>query len=307
MEDNKLISEFINHIYSKKTNSEHTKRSYAHALSVYSNFLAAECSTVLTADKTVAKNFKGILSDSELSNKSIRHALAVMKSFYKYLIENKYTDENPFKEIKNPKLNQTLPDILTYPEIVTLMKSIDISTDSGIRDRALCELMYATGMRVSETVGVKLSDINFTKKEIKVTGKGDKDRVVLFNETAKEWTLKYINTVRMKYSQDDSYLFLNHSKNKKENRPMTTAGIQYILDKVMDNTNIRKNMHPHLLRHSFATHLIQNGASIRLVQDLLGHSDVATTTIYTRVAIEEEEKAFKLNPRRLEGEAHDVQ
>ncbi len=307
MEDSKLIEEFIAHIHSNGSKSNHTKKSYTHVLDVYSNFLREEYSSVLDADQTVAENFNGMLSNSELSNNSIRHSLAILNSFYKFLIQNEYASINPFRNIKSPKTSKNLPDILSYTEITTLMDSIDISTDNGIRDRALCELMYATGMRVSETVEVKLSDIVFDQKEIRITGKGKKDRIVLFNETAKEFVLLYIDKVRRKYAQDDSYLFLNHSKNKKENKPLTTAGVQYILDRLIGNTSIRKNVHPHLLRHSFATHLLQNGANLRTVQELLGHSDISTTQIYTHVSITDEEKAFKLHPRKEEGDNHDVQ
>ena len=302
MEDSKLIEEFVTHIYSKKTHSEHTKKSYTYSLDVYSNFLSAEGSTVLSADKNVARKFNSIISDSDLSNTSVRHELAVLKSFYNYLIKNGYLKENPFKGIKGPKMSKTLPDILTYTEVVKLMDSIDISTDIGIRDRALCELMYATGMRVSETVNLKLSDINFSEKEILVTGKGTKDRMVLFNETAKEFLLLYIDKVRMKYAQDDIHLFWNHCKNKKASKPLTAAGVQFILERVMGNTSIRKHIYPHLLRHSFATHLLQNGASLRLVQDLLGHSDVTTTQVYTHVAIKDKAEAMKLHPRKEEGD-----
>lgn len=294
-----LIKSFINHTQSKNIDSEHTKRSYEQVLARYEKYLKEQSSSFEDADNIIASNFIAELSEEGLSANSIKHDLTVINSFYKYLIEKEIVSTNPFKKIKGPKKSKTLPDFLTYPEIIILMESIDMSDDSGIRDRAIFELMYATGIRVSEAANLCISNINFNNKTAFITGKGDKDRIVLFNETAKEYVQLYMNTARLKYLNDinSDILFLNHSNNKTFDTPITTKGIEYALKKRVLSAGIYKDVHPHLLRHSFATHMLQNGADLRTVQELLGHSDLSTTQIYTHVVLNDKEEAFKHHPR----------
>lgn len=292
---NSYIKNFIEFTQSKNINSNHTERSYTQALSRYEDYLNTQSVDILSVDKITASNFIAYLSEVGLSSNTIRHDLTVINSFYKFLIDKDYTNANPFRLIKGPKRAKKIPDILSYPEIVQLMDSIPSETDADIRDKAILELMYATGMRVSEVVSVTISDINFTDKTISIRGKGDKDRVVLFNETAKKSVCEYIENTRLKYVNDISFdiLFLNQSNNKVKDVPMTTKGIEYILKRRVLLAGIHKDVHPHLLRHSFATHLLQNGADLRTVQELLGHSDLSTTQIYTHIVLNDKEEAFK--------------
>lgn len=301
---NSCIKKFIEFTQSKNINSDHTERSYVQALSRYENYLNTQSVDILAVDKITASNFVAYLSQEGLSSNTIHHDLTVINSFYKFLIDKDYTNYNPFRLIKGPKRSKKIPDILSYQEIVQLMDSIPSETDADIRDRAILELMYATGMRVSEVVSIAISDINFIDKTIVIRGKGDKDRVVLFNDTAKEALNEYMKKVRLKYVNDIStnILFLNQSNNKVKDAPMTTKGVEYILKKRVISAGLHKDVHPHLLRHSFATHLLQNGADLRTVQELLGHSDLSTTQIYTHVVLNDKEEAFKHHIRNKEGE-----
>ena len=218
---------------------------------------------------------------NKLSNKSIRRHISSIKGFYKYLVNNDIVNSNPFIYVKLPKKEQKLPRYLTIEELLEIFNSLEIKTNYDLRDRLILELMYATGVRVSELVNIKVLDIDFTNNSIKVLGKGSKERIVYYNEVAKTYLEKYLRIYPSLNKKNLSFLFLNYKGDK-----LTTAGISYIINQVIKKISFDKHITPHMLRHSFATHLLNNGCSLATVQELLGHSSIGTTGIYTHITLD---------------------
>lgn len=195
---------------------------------------------------------------------------------------------NPFVLVKLGSVRRQVPEFLFYDELDALFDSIDIETAAGLRDRAMFELIYACGLRVSEAAALKISDLDFSECIVHILGKGNKERVVPFHDVAKEFLLRYLREVRPLWCADDhAFVFVNQ-----HGRPLTSRGIQYILDQTVKKSGLMLRVHPHMLRHSFATHMLDNGADLRLVQELLGHASLSTTQIYTHVTRERLKNAY---------------
>ena len=187
------------------------------------------------------------------------------------------------------KKEKKIPEFLFYDEMIELLESIPLDTDENIRNRAMFEMMYACGLRVSEVVSLKIDDIDLNDQIVRVVGKGSKERIIPFYDEAKEYLILYLNKVRKKMCTDkERNCFLNL-----KGQPLTTRGVQYILDKVVLKSGLLLKVHPHMFRHSFATHLLDNGADLRIVQELLGHSNLSTTQIYTHVSKEHLKNTYK--------------
>lgn len=283
-----LLKEFINYLKIEKNLSENSIISYKNDLLKFNEFL----SEYLFQNEISLKILKSIKPDTILNylshlrneynykEKSIARKLSAIKTFFKFLDIEDYIDENITFLISSPKIAKKLPEYLSPVEIDILLNSPDTNSNEGIRDKAMLELLYAGGLRVSELVNLKTEDIDFNNNLILLKGKGSKFRWVPFSNTAKNSLLVYLEQARHKLAKPDTdnYFFLN-SKGKK----LTRQGVNYLLDIYSKKSNLNKKISPHKLRHSFASHLLINGADIRFIQELLGHADISTTQIYTYV------------------------
>ncbi|MBI4548661.1 MAG: site-specific tyrosine recombinase XerD [Ignavibacteriae bacterium] len=225
--------------------------------------------------------FLGMLRDIGLSATSVARALSSIKMFHKFLVGEGVTKINPSENIETPKLSKTLPEVLNQDEIEAILNQPNTAEPLGIRDKAILETMYATGMRVSELTLLKKSNIFPHEGIVRVFGKGSKERLVPIGRSALQWITKYLNNVRGKLSKHGSgqdVLFLNA-----RGKPLSRMAIWNIVREYTHKAGISKEVHPHTFRHSFATHLLEGGADLRAVQEMLGHADISTTQIYTHI------------------------
>lgn len=227
-----------------------------------------------------------------LKKKSIARKLSSLRSFYRYLESENYIEENPFEMIETPKADKVLPKVLYKNEVENIFNSIDTSTAVGKRDILILELLYGSGLRVSELCGLKESDIDYANGMIKVFGKGHKERYVPMNSHIVDALKNYIHIARPELVlknelKDSENLLVN-----KRGGPLTTRGVRVILDNIIDKASEHTHIHPHMLRHSFATHLLDGGADLRSVQEMLGHANLSTTQIYTHVSNEQLRKEY---------------
>lgn len=216
---------------------------------------------------------------SYLNEKSINRHISSLKGFYLYLVDNNVIRESPLEEIYSLKTKKTLPKYLSVEEVDRLL-NINLKTPFDYRNKAMLEVMYATGLRVSELVGLCFSNIDFENSLIRVNGKGKKDRIVPLGEIAQYYLRIYINDYRSKLLNKNNYdlIFLNN-----HGKPISRQGFNFILNNIRKEVKIDKDITPHTLRHSFATHLLERGADIRSIQEMLGHENISTTNIYTYV------------------------
>ena len=283
------ISEFLIELEYVKNYSKNTISSYNSDLLLFSNFIKKDLSKVNTDD--IRKFIKHI---SDRKEKTLARYLTTFRMFYDFLVKKKYISINPMDGIESPKIGKYLPSVLTIEEVDKLL-SIEPKDNYTFRNRCILELLYSSGLRISELVSLKLENVNLNDSFIKVMGKGSKERVVPLNDITTEYLTKYITDIRptmLKQIQTD-YLFLNnHGKN------LSRQAVFKMIKKRANEVGIKKEISPHTLRHSFATHLLLGGADIRFIQELLGHSDVSTTEIYTHVASLTLKKDYnELNPR----------
>lgn len=239
----------------------------------------------------------------DLAKTTITRKISAIRMFYKYLYREKIVENNPFLTVHSPKKQKKLPEFLTEQEIDKILNTIKIDTPAGFRNRTILELLYATGMRISELTNLNFSDLNIENNEIKVLGKGNKQRIVLISTKAKNFLQTYINTVRPMISKeaknehitDDSILFINNTGYR-----LQAQSVRNSLKNLMSKVEIPKNITPHKFRHSFATKMLENGADLRVVQELLGHSSISNTQIYTHVSIQHLTKEYnKAHPRAV--------
>lgn len=299
------LERFLIYIDSTHTGSKYTKDAYKRDVEEFISFLQTEeISNLNDVDRIVVMNYISKLREKKgvdggtIKNSSIARKLSVLRSFYRYLNEYVGIQNNPFLYFKSPKQHRKIPEFLFYDEMDTFLSSINLQKDVGVRDRALFEIMYACGLRVSEATNLKLCDIDFQGQIIRILGKGKKERIVPFYDVAKEMLLKYIHEIRPKWLKDKKhdFVFVNQRGDQ-----LTSRGIQFRMQEACKNCDLHIHIHPHMFRHSFATHLLDNGADLRVVQELLGHSSLSTTQIYTHVTQERLKKVYeKAHPRSNE-------
>ena len=291
------VDRFLSYVETTNTGSQHTTDAYKRDVLEFLSFLNKEnISSLEDVDRLIVMNYIAYLREKNgtnggmMKNSTISRKLSTLRSYYRYLNEFIGIQRNPFLYFKSPKQQRKIPEFLFYDELCDFLSSFDLNDDLGIRDRAMFELMYACGLRVSELVNLRISDIDFQDQIVRINGKGNKERMVPFYDLAKECILNYMNTVRVKWNKDDcdDRLFLNtHGK------PLTTRGVQYRLEVACEACQMPIHLHPHMFRHSFATHMLDAGADLRVVQELLGHSSLSTTQIYVHVSKERIKRVYQ--------------
>ena len=288
----RYLEEYLKYLKYERNYSEETINSYEEDLIEFFDFLNRENLELLTVKYEDVRFFLMGLDEKKNKSTTISRKLSSLRGFYKFLINKEYTNNNPFVLIKTPRKEKKLPRFFYYNELEEMFDSIDISTPLGQRNRLILEVLYASGVRVSELVNIKIKDIN--DEEIKVLGKGNKERITRIGDYAREILDLYLSDGYRELNKNNSeYLFLNNNGKK-----LTTRGIRYILDEVIKNTNVKKKISPHMLRHSFATHLLNEGCDILSVQELLGHESLTATAIYTHVTTDRlKDVYFKTHPR----------
>lgn len=254
--------------------SELTIKSYQLDLTDFFGYIESKKINYLTITNHDVRGYLKYLDSCNLKNSTISRRISTLRTFYNYLVDENIVENNVFHNVKNPKLEKKLPNYLNYNEMEELLESIDISTTEGLKKRLLIEMFYSTGCRVSEMINVKISDIDFTNKTIRIMGKGSKERIVYFGDYASKYLDNYLSKVKC-----DKYLFTN-----KKGEKLTTNEVEQIVKDIMKHISIKTHVTPHTLRHTFATHLLNNGADIKTVQELLGHANLSTTGIYTHVS-----------------------
>ena len=254
--------------------SELTIKSYQLDLTDFFEYIESKKINYLTITNHDVRGYLKYLDSCNLKNSTISRRISTLRTFYNYLVDENIVENNVFHNVKNPKLEKKLPNYLNYNEMEELLESIDISTTEGLEKRLLIEMFYSTGCRVSEMINVKISDIDFTNKTIRIMGKGSKERIVYFGDYASKYLDNFLSKVKC-----NKYLFTN-----KKGEKLTVNEVEQIVKDIMKHISIKTHVTPHTLRHTFATHLLNNGADIKTVQELLGHANLSTTGIYTHVS-----------------------
>ena len=289
------IDDFINYCVFEKGLSDKTKESYSYDLKVYKEYLnnhkIKDVKSIKTNDIENFLEYRYNLEDDTTS--TIAHNLTVIKNFHSYLFKTKLVDSDVAENISRPKLKKTIPRAISMEEIDKLL-DIELNTPFDYRNKAMLELMYGSGLRVSELISLDVTSIDFTNCVIRITGKGSKERIVPIGEYSIYYLNEYLkcrNSMLKKINTDALFLN-NHGKR------MTRQGFFKNLKSILKNQGLDENIHPHTLRHSFATHLLNRGADLRSIQELLGHSDISTTRIYTHVSDKKVEEDYeKYHPR----------
>lgn len=274
MKKEEVIDNFFKVLKSEYNYSDYTIKNYKLDLTLFFDFLNKSNINYLYINKDNVIDYLKYLDKMNLKNSTISRRISTLRTFYNYLMNEGLINSNIFLNVRNPKLEKRLPNYLNYTEMEELLESIDTSTDEGLKRRLLIEMFYSTGCRVSEIINIKVNDIDFLNKKIRIMGKGSKERIVYYGDYAKKYLDKYLSK-----GLDKDYLFVNKHGDK-----YTVEEIELIVKDIMKHLSIKTHVTPHTLRHTFATHLLNNGADIRSVQELLGHSNLSTTGIYTHVS-----------------------
>ncbi|OGW77735.1 MAG: site-specific tyrosine recombinase XerD [Omnitrophica bacterium RIFCSPHIGHO2_02_FULL_46_20] len=276
-----LLEEFLNYLSVERGLSRNTITSYRADLVSFLNYLESKgLSNIESVRRDEIRNYLMHLKDKSLSSNSISRALVAIKMFYKFLAQERFIKDDVAGILESPKLIRPLPNVLNIVEVEKLLQAPDIRDRMGMRDKAALELMYATGMRVSEIVDLPTSTLNLDVGFIKCKGKGDKERIVPIGSQAKNAIYKYMQGARpaLLKNKEDSHLFLSRLGKR-----ISRQSFWKMVKKYAKKARIKKEIAPHTLRHSFATHLLERGADLRVVQEMLGHADIATTQIYTHI------------------------
>ncbi len=276
-----LIKEFLDYLSVERGLSKNTIESYGRDLEKYAAFLKSE--TINSLDNVKRQDIQDFLmrlKEKGLNASSIARNLVAIKIFHRYLLNQRYIKEDVTSVLETPKLWKTLPDVLDLNEVEAILARPNIRNKQGLRDKAMLELMYATGMRVSELVNLKLNDLNLDVGFVKCIGKGQKERIIPVGRKAKEALRKYLEKARPKFLKrgETNALFLTRL-----GRSMSRQSFWLMIKHYVRDARIKKKVTPHTLRHSFATHLLQRGADLRIIQELLGHASISTTQIYTHI------------------------
>lgn len=288
------IAKFLRYLEIEKNSSPHTILNYKLDLKEFSDFLKDV--NIDSVDYLLTRKYLASLKERKLSARSVGRKLSSLRSFFRFLVKEGLVKANPTDAISSPKQEKTLPKFLTEMDVVRLIEAPALDTLKGLRDRAIFETLYSTGMRISELTGLILGNIDFIGGTLKVFGKGKKERILPIGERALRAIRNYLKErppTGEAGKVESSAVFLN--KNKK---PLGARGIRKVMDKYIHAISLREHVSPHTLRHSFATHLLNRGADLRYVQELLGHANLSTTQIYTHLTTEKLKSVYeKAHPR----------
>lgn len=279
---NNILMDYLHYLKVERGLSENTIDSYGIDLKLFLEYLREnEIPSFKQVNKEVIVNYMQSEKNNNKANSSILRSVSSLRKFFQYLAQEKIIEKDPMLLIDTPKKKQHLPQVLTKEEVEKLLRSPNTGQVLGLRDRAMLELMYATGLRISEIINLKLEDLHLTMGTLQTLGKGHKERIVPVGDEAIKWVNRYLEEARPKLLKQkrSNYLFLNFHGNN-----LTRQGVWKNLKAEVRKAGIQKNITPHTLRHSFATHILENGADLRIVQELLGHADISTTQIYTHLS-----------------------
>ena len=278
MNDN--INDFLDYITLEKGLTNNTKENYSFDLECFKKYFLGK--NIQNIDEMSLLNYlKYLKEEKKLSSRSIERHLTTLRGFYKYLKKMNIIENDITKNIDNLKLEKHLPTTLEPDEVAKIL-DIKLNSPFNIRTKAMLEVMYSSGLRVSELVNLTINDIDLYNNTIIINGKGNKERIVPIGEIAKEYLINYLNcrnALLKRKNGNPTILFLNN-----HGKPITRNGFNFLLNNILKEKGIDKKVTPHTLRHSFATHMLDNGADLRTIQELLGHSDIVTTRIYTHIS-----------------------
>ena len=289
----KTLDDYIKYISDIRTGSLATADSYYRDIARFIEYMQNNnIDDFNTVDKSVVFDYvnllrSGDITRSKISNTTYARNLSSLRSFYRYLCEKHITDNNPFLSFKNVHIDKHLPDVLTFEQVERIFDSFDLTKPLDIRNRCIVETIYACGLRISECCNLLINNIDRQSMILRVIGKGNKERIVPYYPRLNELFDLYIKEFRNDYAKDDfPYLFVSTRSGK-----ISPRSVQLLLEDVKVKSNLEIDIHPHMLRHSFATHLLDNGADLRTVQELLGHANLSTTQLYTHLTYDRLKKA----------------
>lgn len=291
----KEINNFIEYLKYQRNYSDFTCNNYKKDLNEYNSFILSNKVNYKSMGYNEAKEYVIYLNKKNDAKSTISRKLSSLRTFYKYLVLNNKVESNPFLLVSSPKKEKRIPKFINYNNMEEILNVPNIKTKEGQRERVILEVLYASGVRVSELVNIKLKDIDFSNKNILIFGKGSKERLVSFGDYA----LEYINL----YLKEGRNLLLDGVKSDylivgKKSEKLTTRRVEQIIDDIIKRTSIKLNITPHMFRHTFATHLLDNGCDLLVVQELLGHASLSSTEIYTHVSNEHLREVYlKCHPR----------
>lgn len=278
------LENFRTYILVEKNFSKHTAKAYCSDILDFLLWIGDTDVSEVTLAKV--REYLHFIQKFNYKKNTIARKIASLRTFYKFLYREKRSDSNPAMSLNAPKRAKSLPKFLTPFEVEQILNNINIETPAGFRNKAILELLWATGMRVSELSGLNFEDLNLEENEIRVFGKGAKERIILVTDRAKSFLERYIKTARPIIAKgytvsenEDSPVFINSTGFR-----LQTQSIRKAINEVVDKIQLPKHVTPHVFRHSFATHLIENGADLRVVQELLGHASISNTQIYTHIS-----------------------
>ncbi len=287
-----FLDSFINYLRFERQLSENTVSAYQNDISRYIRFLATQ--KINDPDQILDKHIRQliqVLAELGISSASLARNISSIKSFHRFLIDENYVRKDPTELITAPKIRRKLPVVLSFKEIESIIDTCAADSVLGLRNRAMIETLYACGLRISELLGLQVKEVYFDDEFIRVFGKGGKERLVPISIRALKNIRAYLDRSRpqlAKFRDGEGILFLNA-----RGRPMSRMGCWKIINQAFTTANIRKKVHPHSFRHSFATHLLEGGADLRAVQEMLGHADISTTQIYTHLDRSYLKKVYK--------------
>lgn len=291
--EKEFVEGFKAYLSVEKNFSDHTLSAYCSDIVSY--ILWLDGTSCINVDFNKLREYLHFIQRFDYKKTTIARKTASIRTFYKYLFRERYIDTNPAVSLSAPKRPKSLPKFLTPDEIEKILNNVKIETPAGFRNRVILELLWATGMRVSELSNLNFGDLNIEENEIRVFGKGAKERIVLISQRAKEYLMQYIKTARKLLApgydigevNDDSPLFINSTGYRLQNKTIRNA-----INEVVEKIELPKKVTPHVFRHSFATHLIENGADLRVVQELLGHAGISNTQIYTHISMKHMQEVY---------------
>ena len=283
----RYIEKFIRYLEIEKNYSGHTILNYTLDLDDFKSFLGE--TDIAKVDYLTIRKYLAILKEKNLGSRSVARHLSTLRSFFRFLNREGFLKVNPILSVSSPKLDKHLPDFMTEDEVSRVLVSVHLGDKMGLRDRAIMELFYSTGIRIGELAGLRVSDIDFIGGVAKVFGKGKKERMVPVGDTALSAVRAYLE----KRKKESDTLFLNKNGSR-----ISVRGIRNVVKKYLMLAGMKKGISPHTFRHSFATHLLNRGADLRSVQELLGHANLSTTQIYTHLTTDKLKSVYnKAHPR----------